>query len=475
MLRKNQPEPEIPTPEPPSRPEPTPRLQRDCPKGDDSLGRRPLARCIAGKLEGLADLDGAFFIHIDSPSGAGKSSFLELLRQELVTEDSVPGGGWHVVSLKAAGIAESNPVWWSLADAVSRGLHREAVEARSGRSGAIWRAQYVWRITAGHGQLYFGIAMAAIFLLLLQFAEPFALPIVLQLIAGIFAVGGAFLGVRESLLSRPRRSSVGGDRIGVTEHLGGLIRKSGRRVAIFLDDLDQCGEVQGCELLRALGAILRDLPATVVVGADRRWLLTALERNAGMFADRMAEPGRPLGYQALTRLFQLSVSLPRVRAGVAAQHWRNQIEGPELEDSTALAPVPGCPRCLTESEYQNLGRVLDQHPRTMKRFPQAYAVMQTLMADADPALTAQHIAGWTIVCLRWPLLAEYLAEHPKNVAQFRYDAPPADAPDSVRGLFVRSQIVTIMRGLTSGTAFDERTIRLLTDPFVNGGSRLGVA
>jgi hypothetical protein len=176
----------------------------------------------------------------------------------------------------------------------------------------------------------------------------------------------------------------------------------------------------------------------------------------------------------LSRMFQLSVSMPRVQPGHATRYWRALVTG-EVEWSENERELSNDHVSLDEASYLGLGRILDRNPRAMKRFLNAYSVMRLMISQSGAEVPAIQIAGWTVVCLRWPLLAEHLAERPKDVAHFRYDSPPSEVPDLVRGLFLRPPIVAIMRGLIPDAAFDESVIRALTEPFNSGGSRLGVA
>jgi hypothetical protein len=470
--------PEMPVPSemlrPASLPEPVPALRHDRSRETDELGRRPLAECLAAQIHELSRKDGAFFLHIDGVSGSGKSSFLDLL-QKVLTGRPAGDDVWHVVRLNAPRVSASGPLWWSIMDAVFRGILAATRAARSPRVTRILWTEYAWRLSASHGALCFGISVAMVILLILPMGGEFAIPFVLQLVMAVIAIGALHIGFHGSLLARPGPGGVGGfvDLEDVSEHLGILFRRSGAKIAVFLDDLERCDTAAAPLLLKTCDSLFKDLPIAFVVAADRRWLLATLEEDSPA-TRAAAEPGRSVGYQMLSRMFQLSVSLPRVPIRHATRYWRTLVKG----DGEVLENANESPEdwvFLDEANYLGLGRILDQNPRAMKRFLNAFSVMRLMISQSGAGVPAVQIAGWTAICLRWPLLAEYLCERPKDVAHFRYDAPPSEVPDLVRGLFLRPQVVAIMRGLKADSAFDERIIRALSEPFNNGGSLLGVA
>ncbi len=463
-----------PEPQPELLPEPVPTLSPDRPQGTDWLGRRPLAECLATQIRELSEKDGAFFLHIDGVSGSGKSSFLDILQKELIGHSPEPGE-WNIVRINAPRVSANGPLWWSVMDAVFRSVLASTRAAGSSRGSGIRWFEYVWRLSASHGALYLGISVAMVLLLTLPISSEFQVPIVLQLFIAVIAIGALRIGFRESLLARPRPDGVGGDidLEDVSEHLGALFRRRKAKVAVFIDDLEQCEDSAASALLKTCDFLFRNLPVAVVVAADRRWLLATLESHSrGIQATR--EPGRSVGYQMLSRIFQLSVSMPRVQVRYATRYWRKLVTGEEMwpESGRELLDIRVS---LDEANYLGLGRILDQNPRAMKRFLNAYGVMRLMICQSSKDVSAIQIAGWTIICLRWPLIAEYLAGRPKDVAHFRYDSLPSEVPDLVRELFLLPPVVAIMRGLIPDSAFDERTIRALTEPFNNGGSRLGVA
>jgi hypothetical protein len=112
----------------------------------------------------------------------------------------------------------------------------------------------------------------------------------------------------------------------VADHFGWLVVKIGRPVVFFIDDLDRCPESYVVELLDAVQTLVRDAPkwqpkrdkaaaATYfVVAADGAWIRRSYEVAYETFEHYVAEPGRPLGYLFLDKLFQLRVPVPSIDA-----------------------------------------------------------------------------------------------------------------------------------------------------------------
>jgi hypothetical protein len=78
-----------------------------------------------------------------------------------------------------------------------------------------------------------------------------------------------------------------------------------------------------------------------VVAADRQWICASFEKEYEAFGKSIGEPGRPLGYLFLDKMFQVSVSVPQ------------QITSPEASKHT-------------EHRLQNFEQLLEPNPRGFK-------------------------------------------------------------------------------------------------------------
>ena len=88
----------------------------------------------------------------------------------------------------------------------------------------------------------------------------------------------------------------------------------------------------------------------------------------------------------------------------------------------------------------------------MKRMVNAYAVRRANDMIKGGNIDRAILALWIIVELRWPLLAEYLTEHPEKVENIRERNPPADEglDADVKKLFVAEEVVKVIDGNAEG-------------------------
>jgi len=283
-------------------------------------------------------------------------------------------------------------------------------------------------------------------------------------------------------------------------------------VAILIDDLDRCKPPYAVELLEGIQTLFRDVPVAYVVAADREWLATGYTNEYSAFQSTFDEPGRPLGYLFLEKTFQLTVPVPVMSAQTRDQYWRHLIRRPEAEDRDLLSAA----RAAATKEFasfeteeqvrdallQNPGEtpveqrarveaaaiqlaspklersaehvlhpfrpLLDANPRAMKRLVNAYGLARgiellnrhTLGGD-KPA--QQRTALWTILSLRWPPLAEYLAAHPGQASRFHGSPAGADGfPADISPLVTDPEVCAVVRGAAEGVEvkLDPDSVRL---------------
>ena len=120
----------------------------------------------------------------------------------------------------------------------------------------------------------------------------------------------------------------------VAQHFSWLVRQERKRpIALFVDDLDRCPAADVVELLESVQTLVRDagdergerndvLSPCVVVAGDGAWIRNAFEEHYREFAGQIAEPGRPLGYLFLAKIFQLTLPVPRIGPVRQAAYFR---------------------------------------------------------------------------------------------------------------------------------------------------------
>jgi hypothetical protein len=289
-----------------------------------------------------------------------------------------------------------------------------------------------------------------------------------------------------------------------------LVKAIRRPVVVFVDDLDRCESPYVIELLEGIQTLFRAAPVTYVVAADRKWICASFEQAYEAFANTIGEPGRPLGYLFLDKLFQVSASIPRLSPEIQRRYWQGLLHTAASTDPQALDethkraeaealkqvgnvhtqealeariaevrhdPVQeqamraaaakqittGEAQRETEHRLQRFADLLEPNPRAMKRLVNAYGLHQATHFLEGRRVSPDALARWTIVELRWPLLADFLAARPQSVVDLANGQAPADRriPHSVETLFSDEAVKTVLIGDRAGgaAALDERSIR----------------
>jgi hypothetical protein len=197
-----------------------------------------------------------------------------------------------------------------------------------------------------------------------------------------------------------------------------------------------------------------------VVAADRRWIYTSYEKAYETFEKSMYEPGRPLRFMFLEKIFQLSMFIPPVDSTVKEEFWKyllsrksanpNELteklkkaedveeenfkkvytepdllaksKGKESDDPITKSAKRGAAivrlaslELQTDIERRLLpfAPLVDSNPRLMKRAVNTYTMsLATELSKGTKSLDdTGKLAVETILSLRWPRLYEYLQEH----------------------------------------------------------------
>lgn len=309
----------------------------DAPAPVDLLGRKPLAESLAIRLRTMRsqaeDPATSFLLHIDGPWGAGKSSLLNYLRDELQTDSLV-------VDVNAWREQRVGPPWLALLMALRRAaLQRYGWTFKGRELGARLRA-------VGPGLVAMFLVTVTVTAGLVVWTAAGDLNVIglgdaAKSIAAIIALGATVwtitAGLGRGLLpGSPRQAhkyvETHADPMQkVADHFEKLLELVRDPVVFFIDDLDRCAEENVVEFLEAVQTLLREEPArhrqprrgrsrrTVprvapyfVVAADGRWIRASYERAYAAFADDVSYPGRPLGYLFLEKAFQLTTTLPAI-------------------------------------------------------------------------------------------------------------------------------------------------------------------
>lgn len=294
----------------------------------------------------------------------------------------------------------------------------------------------------------------------------------------------------------------------VSSHFHRLVGMIGQPVIIYIDDLDRCQQAYVVQLLEGMQTLFNDSRVVYVVTADRRWLYTCFENTYKQFADSVKEPGRRLGALFLEKAFEFSVSLPRLSREMKEAYWDFLIMGKEsqlqqtLDHERASADAdfatartqsevfaklekPGdqplvrqirreaAVRQLAKQEVEastqyflhQFAHLLEPNPRAMKRLMNAYtisraiAILSGVDLVADGMVRQKQLVLWTIVTLRWPLLEEFLQDHPEQVDNICRGK--GRFPDDIRTLVTTSDVRDVFEGRNVGTSLTQDAVNIL--------------
>lgn len=470
----------------------------------DALGRAPIAHDLARRLRRIhADPmhRGSFLVHIDGPWGAGKSSLLNFLHDDLAQlrpQFQRTDPPWLVVDFNAWRERRARPCWWALLTALRAAVHeRLSWTARLRLRIAEIRERLSGRTAAyGAAVLVFGVTLIALLVAWIVGLVPHDLQAIAGVATALLGAAGLIQGLSplarrfgfwdsanrarafEQTEEQPMRS--------VSRHFSWLIdavasgrfelrdrrphdqrnRAAGQATVFLIDDLDRCEAEHVVEFLEAIQNLIRDAGAThgpyFVVAADGRWLRRSYEAWFDRFNESIREPGRPLGYLFLDKLFQMSVQVPSLRTAEQAAYFGRLLGVTPADATVPSTPAAVQPTSLGElltqvrrgSSEEDFTRVVEQakalpaderrqvvsevvareagevqaeitshrlepyaahlpaNPRTMKRFLNAYEIARAIDRVEGRAVTLEQRALWTIIRLRWPLLADHLEVHP---------------------------------------------------------------
>lgn len=474
----------------------------DAPALVDSLGRQAFAEVLATRVKQVSETlrsgtlgnDSAFILHVDGPWGSGKSSILNFLKTNL--EQSDPP--WVIVEFNAWRNQQRSPAWWPIISHVWTTVRHEG-PFKFPAAYWVWMR---WTMGMRWLPLLLsGLLIVAFAILVYWWGQAPAaergqsqwielMDKAWKGVLALMALGGfawtssraLFFGSKSAAETYAQSSAEPFRRIvSLYERLVGAI---GRPVAVFIDDIDRCECDYVIELLEGIQTLLRSAPVVYVVAGDRKWICSSFEKRYSDFGGQIGMPGRPLGYLFLDKVFQLSTAIPRLSNVRQAAYWRRLLETGEqgamkasddlrkleadaetdligkssheeiqqqIDDSqegslrqealrAAAAKQTTSREAIRAAEHrlQPLAHLLEPNPRSMKRLVNAYGLNQARVFLEGRKVEVEALARWTIVELRWPILADYLATNWTDIADGSLAV--AQFPESIRALLADSDV-----------------------------------
>ena len=260
-----------------------------------------------------------------------------------------------------------------------------------------------------------------------------------------------------------------------------LARAAPRPVVFLIDDLDRCDADYVVEFLEVVQTLVKDAPTFLeerrahgdvqtpgpygFIAADGRWIRSSYEQHFNAFGSTAA-PGRPLGYLFLEKVFQLHVLLPVVTPAARQRYFTKLLtpsaalpDGGEEQKKLIQEADAAVIEATTERELLSAGRraraiidpeqrmrvlgmaaerfseraiedaashelsrfvgLLDPNPRSMKLFVNTYGVLRSLRTLEEVFIATEPLALWTIIEIRWPVLADHLRSNPSTIEDWK--------------------------------------------------------
>lgn len=353
----------------------------------DQLGREPVAKAFVDILNRDIfnnDFNYSFVVHLHGEWGAGKSTFLKLIKKHLQSSD---GQQWVVVEYNAWQNQHIDPPWWTLINQVYSesttqlpfGVKRRLIFSEKLRRIKEYSS---WRNIVSLVVLV--LLFLLIFLLRDKVEEFFknivqqkgktaaeqtidflkAITAVATFIGGVFGVIRLFTTVFFSKspqqvksfvmrASDPQKkvkkhfkrlvSSINGEKSKKRKKEDGsggtyieTTRK--RQLAIFIDDIDRCNKDFIIRLLEGIQTLFKDNRVLFIVAGDKNWITKSFGEIYSDFAEDDASKIK-LGEFFVEKAFQLSLRLPNVSKQALESYWNyilgkttEQKEGRTLDD-----------------------------------------------------------------------------------------------------------------------------------------------
>jgi hypothetical protein len=286
-----------------------------------------------------------------------------------------------------------------------------------------------------------------------------------------------------------------------------LIKDIQQPVIILVDDLDRCNNKYAVEFLEGIQTLFRDANVFYIISADRNWIYTSFEKSYDLFKDSVNHLGLPFGELFLSKIFRMSVSIPRISAVVQREYFtkllgtsftssteeleharhnaKEKVNSLNSEDEilTEIKKTtdPIANKALREAAITRLSSdevekntehlllpfvyLLDPNPRAIKRLLNGYGLIRDIdlmRGEGDDIIGRKELALWTILNFRWPSVAAYFENNPEMIDKIRKNKGfvISEGPEELKNLAIYSDIRKVIEGRGIDGAFlDEDTVR----------------
>ena len=371
---------------------------REEPTQEDRLGFEPYVRAVAQIVKAAGEDDLPFTVGIFGHWGAGKTSFMKQLEQDLLRADGI-----ETVWFYAWKYDRKDIIWNALVQVVARELQNRLPQAESD-SGSI---EGVIQTIGNFRDRMTRLASLALPTLVTAAGAAAG--------AGVDPIAGAAIGTLAGSVSKevgarqepscPEKLSV--DRYQLIETLPDEFRtlvqdyleaSSKSRLVVFIDDLDRCLPENVVLILEALKLFLDEAKKCIfILGVDRTVVEAAIANHYG------GEVG--FGRQYLDKIVQIGIAVsPATRQSVRA------FFGPAVKELG-----------ISDEDEPLIGLAAQSNPRIYQRILNNWRLVK-LLADENGKLAEDPMAGArlllaTSIHVRFPSLYSAARSNPVGLNQ----------------------------------------------------------
>lgn len=307
-------------------------LLPDSPSKIDDLGRKKLMELVSNKLEKVWPQWHVepFQIMLNGEWGSGKTTMLNFLEHELRQNS------WEIVKYNAWMHQHFEDQWWMLVSKVSEQI------ANSPNRGDI-RSHRWWSFKLQNHNTLVVVVLAAVFLgSTYGLADYFLLEgDNITLYAGLIGLLGSiwvtFTGMVQNIFRRRvttaelAKTNTADPYKEIKDRFNEIAK--GRKLAIFIDDLDRCEIKPTVSLLEGIQNLFKGAKVLYVIAADGNWISNCFNQQYAKFKE-LDSPGHSVGSQFLQKSFQMVVDVPKISAEQHKRLWEKYLGIPSAESPT---------------------------------------------------------------------------------------------------------------------------------------------
>jgi hypothetical protein len=318
---------------------------------NDELGREPAAIAFTDLIKDdifTQNLDHAFMVHLQGEWGAGKSTFLNLIKKHLNTGDKK----WVIVNYNAWKNQHLSPPWWTFLDQI----YQQTKTDKNFSEKKILSKRELFRRVKYYSawQKILAFALTIVFMgLILIFGNEILNFLVnlfssekidgetkgltVDVFAKLIVSIGALVGLIYSLskfLSTPFFMTGGKDASLFMERTADPLKRikdhfkylvsdinNKHQLAIFIDDIDRCDRTFLVQLLEGIQTLFKGEKVLYLVAGDKQWISKAFQNQYKEFDTERKDDQNNLGDLFIRKAFQLSIRMPQVSEAKKKGFW----------------------------------------------------------------------------------------------------------------------------------------------------------